>query len=477
MRKMFLIVCAFALMTVQAHETDSLQVQMDSMYYKLQELTVTAQKSLIKLENGNISADIPALTRGTGVNNAYEALVYVPGLSFIGEELKMFGTSSVTVLLNGKNIGVGWSQMVQILRSIPVGRVERVELIYAASPETGVKGPVVNIVLQTLTSNVLQGNILAEVSYAREWSSGVGASLLCNYNSWQIEGNIMSDFVNRTRNGNEMNMWHEVNSKELHLWQDYETVAEEPNLNAYISTTYNFDKDKYLRMRYYHDNTWRKSNGYSLFENISIGEKENVAITTQRPERLDYVDMDLSLPEVLNMNVMYVNSRFSSKSEMGDVYAMSENKVNTLSFRLSRNCDRLGRVTIPYGINGSYSRNAATGVLQKEVTAGVFAGAEYACDDRFNVSVYIKGELYARKEMISNEKTSRYDIYPQVSMSYMPNAQHILQLTVSSDKVYPTFSEQTNSERFINRYIRVVGNPGLMPSREYTSVLASLLSH
>lgn len=467
--------CLCVAMIMQAHEVDSLDAQTDSMFMQLQELTVTAQKSLVKLDNGRISTDIHALTAGKGVSNAFEALEHVPGLTLIDEKLQLFGISDVKILINGKTFSVAHAQLVQILRSIPMERIEKIELMPSAPPETGVRGAAVNIVLKNVSANVTQGCILGNVTYAHEWSSGVDANLLCNHNSWQFESNIVADFMQRSRSGNEMEMWHEINGENLHLWQYYESMARKPMLGAYFSTTYNFENDKYVRMRYYYSNIWRKSDGYSLFKNVGSGESENISILTHQPERLNYIDFDLHIPNAIKMSLIYVNSKFSSKSEMENIETSAKNDVNTFTVRLSCNSNKIYNITIPYGINATYSKNDATDIVQKEITTGIFIGAEYTPNDKFNLTVHINGEYYRRSESTVDDKISRFDIYPQLTLSYMPNTQHIFQLNMMSGKAYPTFSEQSQSERYINRYIKVVGNPELTPSRQYSSIFSYVL--
>ena len=72
----------------------------------------------------------------------------------------------------------------------------------------------------------------------------------------------------------------------------------------------------------------------------------------------------------------------------------------------------------------------------------------------------ITGEYY---------KTARYHAwaaYPTTELTYVMTPAHILQLSFTSDKTYPSYWDLSESTGYISGYEEVQGNPMLKPSTE-----------
>ena len=68
-----------------------------------------------------------------------------------------------------------------------------------------------------------------------------------------------------------------------------------------------------------------------------------------------------------------------------------------------------------------------------------------------------------------------WSVYPTMQLSYVPSAAHIFQLSFSSDKTYPDYWDIQNSVSYLNGYSKVLGNPQLRPSTDYTADLTYVL--
>ena len=114
----------------------------------LDEIDVVAERPLVKVENGALAYDLEQLTRDKVVNNTYEALTKLPGVSEKEGNLILVGASSLAVIINGKPSTMSAEQVASLLKSTPVGRVEKVEVMYSAPPHYHVRGAALNIVLK-----------------------------------------------------------------------------------------------------------------------------------------------------------------------------------------------------------------------------------------------------------------------------------------------------------------------------------------
>ena len=100
-------------------------VTLDASETAIEGVVVSAELPVVRVEEGRLDYDLEAATRGMTVNNAYEAITRLPGVSEQEGRLTLAGAGSVTVILNGKPTTMSTDQLEALLRSTPVERVER----------------------------------------------------------------------------------------------------------------------------------------------------------------------------------------------------------------------------------------------------------------------------------------------------------------------------------------------------------------
>lgn len=104
--------------------------------YALSEVVVSAERPLVKAENGALTYDVEALAEKTTAGNAYEVLTRLPGVLEQGGSLGLIGSGSVTVVLNGRPSSMSGEQLANLLKSTPVSSVEKAEGCTAHRPNT-----------------------------------------------------------------------------------------------------------------------------------------------------------------------------------------------------------------------------------------------------------------------------------------------------------------------------------------------------
>ena len=97
----------------------------------------------------------------------------------------------------------------------------------------------------------------------------------------------------------------------------------------------------------------------------------------------------------------------------------------------------------------------------KEQTAGFYVslGRNYASGTSFSISA--TGEYYT----IGNYH--KWAVYPQASLTYLKTPKHIFQLSLSTDKTYPSYWDMQSSVSYLNGYTELWGTPGLKPMTAY----------
>jgi hypothetical protein len=127
-------------------DSDSLAMMKIYKEATLGEVVVKGTRPLVKVENGMLNYDLSVLTEKKAVDNVYEALAALPGISDKNGTLALAGSSSVAVIIDGRPTTMTSEQLNTLLRSMPVNRVAKVEVMYSAPPRYHVRGAAINIV-------------------------------------------------------------------------------------------------------------------------------------------------------------------------------------------------------------------------------------------------------------------------------------------------------------------------------------------
>ena len=133
---------------------------MDSLFQELPEVMIMGERPIVKAEQGKLVYDVPRLVGNLPVDNAYDILKNLPGIVNMNGSLTL-GGQSVTVVINGKVTTLSVEQLDALLKSIPVSRIEKAEVMYSAPARYQVRGPMINLILAPGTGQAssLQGEL------------------------------------------------------------------------------------------------------------------------------------------------------------------------------------------------------------------------------------------------------------------------------------------------------------------------------
>ena len=98
MKQLYFIALLLVGMTAGA-QTDSLRI--DSLLRTLPEVMIMGERPMVKAERGKLVFDLPQLMRDKGVDNAYDALKELPGVTEQGNSLQLAGRP-VNIIIDGK---------------------------------------------------------------------------------------------------------------------------------------------------------------------------------------------------------------------------------------------------------------------------------------------------------------------------------------------------------------------------------------
>lgn len=166
---------------------------------QLNEVTVTGQRTTMKLEVDRKSFDVGQLISNAG-QSASDVLDNVPSIEVDNDgNVSLRGNSSVEVWINGKASGLTSDNRAQILQQLPAESIERVEVIDNPSAKFSAEGSagIINIVLKKDRKAGYYGSVQA----GGDTRGGANTSFNINYNSRLIDTYLNIGYRHRANTG------------------------------------------------------------------------------------------------------------------------------------------------------------------------------------------------------------------------------------------------------------------------------------
>lgn len=174
--------------TLSADSIITSDARLDSIYQSLPEVMITGERPVVKASQGKLVYDLPRLIRDLPVDNAYDAVKELPGVTEMNGGLQLAG-QGVTVILNGKVTTLSVEQLYTLLRSIPASRIEKAEVMYNAPARYQVRGALINVQLKQTADDPSswQGELYGKYNQKHYEGFEERASLLYNGNKFSTD--------------------------------------------------------------------------------------------------------------------------------------------------------------------------------------------------------------------------------------------------------------------------------------------------
>lgn len=166
---------------------------------QLRGVTVTGQKSTMKLEVDRKTFDVAQLISNAG-QSASDVLDNVPSVEVDNDgNVSLRGNTSVEVWINGKASGLNSDNRAQILQQLPAESIERIEVIDNPSAKFSAEGSagIINIVLKKDRKAGYYGSLQA----GGDTRGGANASFNINYNSSLLDAYLNIGYRHRANTG------------------------------------------------------------------------------------------------------------------------------------------------------------------------------------------------------------------------------------------------------------------------------------
>ncbi len=442
-------------------------------------VVVSAERPVVRVEEGKLSYDLGA-TKGMAVNNAYEAIERLPGVSTQDGRLTLAGAGGVTVILNGKPTTMSADQLESLLRSTPVERVERAEVMYSAPPQYHVRGAAINLVLRHGGERSFSGQLHGQYANNCFGSWEGGGNVVYTSPKWSADLNYTGGSVHNRRYF-ELRSLHDFEGERYDIAQQ-ERITQEASYHQ-LRASLDWTPSEQSRLSAAYTASFNPdSKGLSLSsgsfvssrsDNRTESQMHNLALRYRAPFRLD-------------LGADYTCYRNPERSAQRNDYASGQqNAFDIVSGQIIDRLNVTADQQVALGARWKFNTGGAFGWAEShdwqrylpregsidasdtesrldEYTANLYAGASRQLA-KGSLSFSLAGEYYRMGDY------ENWSLYPQASFNWMFSKEHMLQLTLSSDKSYPSYWEMQGAVSYVDGYSEIHGTPGLRPAKNYSA--------
>ena len=438
---------------VKSQARDAGIIILEAQDYNLEEVVIKGEKPLVKVENGWLGYNLSVLSQKQAVNNAYEAITKLPG--------------------------VAAEQLETLLRNTPVERVEKAEVMYSAPPELHVRGAVINVVMKRSNDYSFQGEL--STYYQNKYFSSGGANGNFRLSTPKVTLDVMYGADNiKTLEYTNLLSRHILSDKVYEITQNEKLSSKSWMHNVRTALEYNITEKNHLNVAYtgsftpaehnrsIADGSFQQSN----LDKFTDKKMYNIAVQYSSGFGLE-VGGDYTRYTSDNNQIMF--TRLVDNTE--NTYTLTGGqRINRYSVFADQKHNLANNWSIGYGLSYRYAKDFdfqtydnVTGNIKPEnteawldeqTTSFYFSlSRNWASGTSFSVSA--TGEYYT----IGNYH--KWAVYPQASLTYMKSPKHIFQLSLSTDKTYPSYWDMQSSVTYLNGYSELQGTPGLRPMTNY----------
>lgn len=459
-------------------------IQMNEKSQMLSEVSIIGEYPLVRVIDGKMTYNMSQLLTDKMATSIYDAILKLPGIHIQKGTFQLIGANNVTILINGKKTNMDENQLNNLLKNMPKERIREAEVMYSAPPQYHVRGAVINLVLDNAIYDTqqLQGqiNTLYNQGYYKNFQGGV--TIL--YNTPKTLTDFLYSFgYNQVRTGQEIISQHIFNDQVSDINQSDRGYSVKPIHTIRLGNDWLInDKDKITLAYTAEIQPWMRSFNSS---NGTYSDSENKK-NTDKPVQMHNIALNytsgfgfstgIDFTSYKNHTTQHYRERMEGKEDFFD--ARSKQDIRRLSFYADQNHSLGKGWTLNYGTKFSFASDKSSQIYHSSVshnwsdydsdsqlneyTYDLYAGFSKRFANNLSLNASLTGEYYKHK------KIDYRSLFPMMEITYTANPVSVFQLSVSSDKVYPSYWEMQNTTSYLNGYTEIQGNTDLRPAKNYS---------
>ena len=445
--------------------------------FKLNGVQVTGERILSGTENGHLVYNMPMLLQVYPADNAYDALVSIPGVSEMGGNV-MFSGRAVTLIINGKPTTLSADKVVERLKQMPAAMLAKAEVMPSAPAKYHVRGMAINIVTKDFTgTNQLSGQLMGGWRQHKYGTGYAGGSIIYNHGKLGIDASYM--FTDGTGYGQvEHEANHPLNDQRIPYSDKTCNRSDGTDHEYHIGMDYAISENHNLSLAY--TGQWNSTRS----TNTTTGTAQSIQNSRQHTY-LHNVDANYSAPFGLQLGASYTNYQEprtqnldGQLNEMSrNLYVESRQEVSKWLFTADQTHSLPKGWELNYGGKAQFTNNnsyqttvsadhqplpdATSYVDYNERILNAYAGFSKQIGQSLSLDASLTAEQYHAT------KWNEWRIYPQFNVMWNINEKNMLNLSFSSEAIYPSYWSTMSSIYYASAYSEIWGNPDLKPMSKY----------
>ncbi len=460
---------------------DAGQIVLTEKQNAISEVIISAERPLVKVEDGKLIYNSSKLQAGKVANTAYDIMKQVPGVIENNGTVSLSGANSLTIIINGRPTTLSVQQMSDLLHTIPADRVKDIEVMYNVPPQYHVRGAAINVTLKSNLANVTSGEIFGEYKFKHKSSWTGGGNLL--FSTPKLSGDIIYSYSALDDISNiDLTAAHLLHGQIYDINQHQLIEGERQQHDIRAGLDYAISDENKMSFVY---TSSISPNTHSLTS--GIGNFVNSSSKKDGDNALHNLALNYSLKDKLSVGIDYTNYHLNNTQTMNhsgeletpDFTSSASQKINNIGAYLDHSVSVGNNWGLKYGASFNFAQSADTQIYVSgnadlssqntestinEYTYDLYAGFDKNFSKGVSLSAYLTGEYYKRNGY------GKWSLFPQMSLTYVINPTHILQFAISSDKIYPSYWAMQESVSYIDGYSQLHGNPNLTPMYNYQGV-------
>ena len=438
---------------------------------------VTGERIVSGTENGHLVYNMPMLLQLYPADNAYDALTSIPGVSEMGGTV-MFSGRAVTLIINGKPTTLSADKVVERLKQMPAAMLAKAEVMPSAPAKYHVRGMAINIVTKDFTgTNQLSGQLMGGWRQQKYGTGYAGGSIIYNHGKLGIDASYM--FTDGTGYGQvEHEANHPLNDQRMAYSDKTRNRSDGIDHEYHIGMDYAISENHNLSLAY--TGQWNSTRS----TNTTTGTAQSIQNSRQHTY-LHNVDANYSAPFGLQLGASYTNYQEprtqnldGQLNEMSrNLYVDSRQKVSKWLFTADQTHSLPKGWELNYGGKAQFTNNnsyqttfnadhqplpdATSYVDYNERILNAYAGFSKQIGQSLSLDASLTAEQYHAT------KWNEWRIYPQFNAMWNINEKNMLNLSFSSEAVYPSYWSTMSSIYYASAYSEIWGNPDLKPMSKY----------
>ena len=466
-------------------EVGTIRLQPETV--SLKGVTVKVERIVSTTENGHLVYNMPMLLQVYPADNAYDALTNIPGVSEMNGSI-MFSGRTVTLIINGKPTTLSADKVVERLKQMPAAMLAKAEVMPSAPAKYHVRGMAINIVTKDFTgTNQLSGQLMGGWRQHKYGTGYAGGSVIYNHGKLGIDASYM--FTDGTGYGQvEHEANHPLNGQRMAYSDKTRNRSDGVDHEYHIGMDYAISENHNLSLAY--TGQWNSTRS----TNTTTGTAQSTQNSRQHTY-LHNVDANYSAPFGLQLGASYTNYQEPRTQNLDgqlneisrNLYVDSRQKVSKWLFTVDQTHSLPKGWELNYGGKAQFTNNnsyqttfnadhqrlpdATSYVDYNERILNSYIGLSKQIGQSLSLEASVTAEQYHAT------KWNEWRIYPQFNAMWNINTKNMLNLSFSSEAVYPSYWSTMSSIYYASAYSEIWSNPDLKPMSKYDINLMWQLNH